>query len=62
MKKKLAVLLMAVCMLSGCDMIDKTCKAAGCEETSIYEDGYCKTHYYINVGGNIIKDIFKGYE
>lgn len=59
MKRKIvALLLVAVCMLSGCDMFEPTCKAEGCEETNIYEDGYCKTHYYINVGDTLLKDIF----
>ena len=59
MKKKLVTMLlvgtMAVCSLTACSF-EKTCKASGCDETKIYEDGFCKYHYFINAGESIIKD------
>ena len=57
-KRVLTLLLIVICMLSGCGVFEKTCKADGCEETTIYEDGYCKTHYYVNVGDTLLKEIF----
>ena len=33
------------------------CKEDGCHETEIYDDGYCKKHYYENVGDNLKEDI-----
>ena len=35
---------------------DGVCKEAGCTETVIYQEGYCKFHYYTNVGETAIKD------
>ena len=59
MKKLILVVLMtAVCLLPGCDMLEKTCRAEGCEETNLYDEGYCKKHYYINVGDNLLKEVF----
>lgn len=52
----IALMLVAV-QLAACS-IEPTCKAEDCSETEIYEDGYCRYHYYENVGGNIMKDIF----
>lgn len=57
-KKLLAAVLIAVCMVSGCAILEPTCRFEECEETVIYEDGYCKTHYYMNVGDNLLKDLF----
>lgn len=60
MKRKIkAIILLAVLAveLTACSL-EPTCKAPDCDETNIYEDGYCKVHYYENVGENIIKDIF----
>lgn len=60
MKSKITsiLLLTAVAVqLTACSL-EPTCKEPGCEETNIYEDGYCKVHYYENVGENVIKDIF----
>lgn len=45
----------AVASLTACSF-EKTCKALGCDETKIYEDGFCKYHYFINAGESIIKD------
>ena len=33
-----------------------TCKESGCDD-EVYEDGYCKYHYYINAGSDILRDI-----
>lgn len=54
-KKVMLVLLIVVCMMSGCNM--STCKVSDCDETK-YEDGYCKTHYYMNVGDTVLKEVF----
>lgn len=59
MKRKLAALLTIISilsMLTACSL-EQTCKADGCEETEIYQDGYCKYHYYINAGEDILKGI-----
>ena len=32
------------------------CKAEGCDETDLYDDGYCKYHYYKNFGQNAIDE------
>lgn len=45
----------AMSCLTACSF-EKTCKEAGCNETSIYKDGYCKYHYYINTGEDILKN------
>lgn len=60
MKKKMKFLILlvaALVQLTACSM-EPTCKVAGCDETEIYEDGYCKYHYYEKVGDTIMKDIF----
>lgn len=54
--KVFIVLTLAALQLVACSL-EPTCKAEDCEETEIYEDGYCRYHYYENVGGNIMKDI-----
>ena len=52
------VLMLTISLLTGCeDIFKKTCKEPECEETEIYKDGYCKYHYYLNEGENILKDI-----
>ncbi len=48
----LAVLAMAVVM-TACSLFN--CKEKDCSE-EVYEDGYCKYHYYIHAGEGIIKD------
>lgn len=62
MKKKIITLLLvasSMIMLTACQIsLQPTCKASDCEETSIYKDGYCKYHYYLKNGEDIIKDIF----
>lgn len=57
-KKLLCVALIAVFafQLTACSL-EPTCKADGCEETELYEDGYCKYHYYLQSGENLLKDI-----
>ncbi|MCQ2535531.1 MAG: hypothetical protein MJ110_01020 [Lachnospiraceae bacterium] len=53
------ILLMTSSFFVGCGInFDQTCKMSDCEETNIYEDGYCKYHYYQNVGDTIVKDFF----
>ena len=49
MKKRvlsLFVALIAVLQLMACSLIN-TCRESGCDD-EIYEEGYCKYHYYIN--------------
>ena len=61
MKRKLfAIILLAMLalQLTACSL-ETTCKASDCDETDIYEDGYCKLHYYENVGENVIKELLK---
>ena len=58
MKKRalsLFVALIAVLQLMACSLIN-TCRESGCDD-EIYEEGYCKYHYYINAGSDILKDI-----
>ena len=60
LKKKIAVvffIMMMVLHLTACSL-QITCKADGCSETDIYEDGYCRYHYYMRAGENLIKDFF----
>lgn len=62
MKKKIATVLfigMAAVQLTAC--IAFTCKEQGCDETDIYEDGYCKYHYGINAGEEALKDIINNW-
>lgn len=63
MKKRILTLLI-VTVLAGLSMtacsFEKTCKESGCDETELYKDGYCKYHYYINAGEDIIKDVING--
>lgn len=59
MKVKIVALCMVLLLsgtLAGCGA--KTCKVGGCNDTEIYEDGYCRFHYYENVGENILQDLF----
>lgn len=57
-KKLLAVLFVTVMVLQlvACSL-EKTCKASGCDETEIYQDGYCKYHYYMNAGEDFLKEL-----
>lgn len=34
-----------------------TCKSEGCEELELYQEGYCKYHYYLSVGDTILKEL-----
>lgn len=57
MKKRVFTALLALGMvlqLTACSF--NTCKESGCDD-EIYEDGYCKYHYYIHAGEDILKDI-----
>lgn len=59
MKKKIMALVTVTIMalqLVACSL-EPTCKASGCDETNLYQDGYCKYHYYMNAGESMIKDI-----
>ena len=59
MKKRLIAALLVTIMalqFAACSF-EPTCKASGCDETDIYKDGYCKYHYYMNAGEDILKDI-----
>ena len=49
------VALLTVLQLTACSLTN-TCKESGCDD-EIYEDGYCKYHYYLNTGSDILKDI-----
>ena len=60
LKKKIAAVFLLIIMtfqLAACSL-QMTCKVDGCDETDIYEDGYCKYHYYKRAGENLLKDIF----
>lgn len=59
MKKKIVMLFMIaiVALQLGACSFEPHCKESGCEETNIYEEGYCKYHYYIKTGEELIKDI-----
>jgi len=62
MKKKkviISLLIVTVILLTGCNMF--TCKKQGCNEKDIYKDGYCKYHYGINEGEEMIKDIINNW-
>lgn len=56
-KKVLTVLLVGIMamQLVACSL-EPTCKASDCEETEIYQDGYCKYHHWMNQGEQAIKD------
>lgn len=57
MKKRVFTTLLAfgmVLQLTACSF--NTCKESGCDD-EIYEEGYCKYHYYIHAGEDILKDI-----
>lgn len=64
MKKKSITIILAVVMtlsLCACDMEiempEPTCKYEDCEETDLYDEGYCKYHFYLSVGDNLLKDL-----
>lgn len=60
MKRKITILLLMVTtitQITACSL-KPTCKTDGCDSTEIYQDGYCKKHYYEKVGENIINDLF----
>lgn len=48
--------MMMLLQLSACSL-QISCKADGCNETDIYEDGYCRYHYYLRAGENLLKEI-----
>lgn len=64
MKRKILWMALGIALvtqLTACDggvagLFTKTCKAPGCDETEIYEDGYCKYHYYQNAVDSAVKD------
>ena len=53
-------IIMTVAMLSACSFF--TCKEQGCNETEIYKDGYCKYHYGLNAGEDMLKDIINNWK
>jgi len=53
----LLIMLAAVVQLTACETPEPTCKEPDCEELEIYQDGYCKYHYYLNVGETALKDL-----
>ncbi len=58
MKKKVLSMFIGlgiVLLLTACS-ITNTCKESGCDD-EIYEEGYCKYHYYLNAGNEFLKDI-----
>lgn len=60
MRKRLLKLLLVTALvgisMTACSF-EKTCKESGCDETELYKDDYCKYHYHINAGEDLIKDI-----
>lgn len=58
MIKRVLILMMVLFLSAQLTACSRTCKADGCNEKEIYEDGYCRLHYYENVGNNILKDLF----
>ena len=58
-KKLVAALILIALMLSACSFTP-TCKASDCD-SEIYQDGYCKYHYYLENGKDTLKDIINGF-
>ncbi|WP_294102691.1 hypothetical protein [uncultured Ruminococcus sp.] len=59
MKKKIFAFLMlgvTAFQLTACSLSPE-CKEDGCHETEIYDDGYCKKHYFQNVEENLKQDV-----
>lgn len=56
--KRVLILTMILLVMAQLTACGRTCKADGCSEKEIYEDGYCRLHYYENVGQNILNDLF----
>lgn len=59
MKKRITAVLLVTFIalqLVACSL-EQTCKASGCDETEIYQDGYCKYHYYMNTGEDFLKEL-----
>lgn len=58
MKKKIlaGLVIMAVALQLVACTYTPTCKESDCDETTIYEDGYCKYHYYLKTGEDMLKD------
>jgi major membrane immunogen (membrane-anchored lipoprotein) len=59
LKKVLFVMMLSSVMLSACSFT-QTCKAEGCDE-EIYQDGYCKYHYYLKNGEDTIKNLINSF-
>lgn len=55
-RKLIAVVILLSAMLSACSF-DLNCKAEDCD-SEVYQDGYCKYHYYLKNGEDFLKDIF----
>lgn len=56
MKKRWMSVLFILLMVVQLTACGRTCKEKDCKE-EIYDDGYCKYHYYMNVGDNLLQDI-----
>lgn len=54
-RKLIVVTLLLSIMLSACSF-QQTCKVSDCDD-EIYQDGYCKYHYYLKNGEDTLKDI-----
>lgn len=63
MKKKIMAvfsIILTAAMLTACAPF--TCREQGCNETEIYKDGYCKYHYGLNAGENMLKDLINNWK
>ena len=58
MKKQLFILILAVTMIILSACAESNCKVDGCND-EIYEDGYCKYHYTLNVTKEVIDETAK---
>ncbi len=58
-KKLIVVVILLSAMLSACSFA-LNCKANGCD-SEIYQDGYCKYHYFLKNGEDTLKNIFNGF-
>lgn len=61
MKKRIGIIFVSLAMvlsLSACG--PQTCKEEGCDDTNIYQDGYCKYHYTLHNAKQTVDDAAKG--
>lgn len=57
--KIIAVIMLLTLMLSACSLTP-ICKASDCD-SKVYQDGYCKYHYYLKNGEDTLKEIINGF-